>query len=92
MNPVSLFHFLFLFVTVNVNSVGAFTPNVPLRKSTTTNVCQKDLVLFSTRRSFTERLTISTAVIISSLLGEPIEEVKASGGATAGGVYLLSVS
>jgi hypothetical protein len=44
-----------------------------------------------TRRSFFENICGSVGLIMSTVLLTDVNEASASGGATAGGVYLLSV-
>ena len=55
---------------------------------TVSNGRKLDVALSASRRSFIENLTIASVAATQVLL--PMTEAHASGGATAGGVYLLS--
>lgn len=63
----------------------------PTRHCSISNNDYQKTKLLATRRSFMERLTISSLILSTSILIKPIEQANASGGATAGGAYLLSV-
>lgn len=45
----------------------------------------------TTRRSFVENLIVSSSMVSIAVGGFSVSDALASGGATAGGVYLLSV-
>jgi hypothetical protein len=89
-----LLHIFFMFGTVTTAFQSTFSPAMarPIvlsgRESTTTAT-----LLFETRRDFVEKFPTSftAAMIVASTTIGSIRPVEASGGATAGGAYLLSV-
>lgn len=73
-------------------TVDAFVPSIgPKLWHSNVGIELEGAALFASRRSFVESFSITSVIVGSSLLLSPIEEANASGGATAGGVYLQSV-
>lgn len=79
-----------LLLAASGGPVAAFCPS-PVRSSATLAHHQRDgTALSATRRSFVENLSLATLATVA-VGANVVQEAGASGGATAGGVYLLSV-
>lgn len=77
--------YAFLLIAVYGKVLG-FRPASPW-----TSTSLDETSLGATRRSFVENFSVATFAGTVALVTTTVQEAAASGGATAGGVYLLSV-
>jgi len=78
---------LLLFVVVFGCSANAFIPS-PSSAKVRNQLNEESTSLMATRRSFVRKIVGSTIAVAT--VASPLEKAVASGGATAGGAYLLS--
>ena len=83
---------LLLLATVSGTAFALCPPSL-LQHITPRTSCNRacPMVVSATRRSFVENVSIATIAGTVAFVTNTVPEAAASGGATAGGVYLLSV-
>jgi hypothetical protein len=84
-----------LFILIALVLVVSFVESFSVTKQSQRYVSRaidEQMCLSATRRSVFESVSGSAALILSTVLLTDIDEAFASGGVTAGGVYLLSVN
>jgi hypothetical protein len=73
---------------LGISGVEAF--HVAPSTTTTTSRAVEGPSLYASRRSFVETVIVGAVIVTASDLLLPVQPAAASGGATAGGAYLLS--